>query len=352
MSKRLTFDGERFDEAGTALTWARAGDPARSTVVFVPGAGHLARIAYGTGEVGEDDFLAHWVLACGNSFVGVSYALGHPLFPAADPDLSVAVWAEQVAAATAEAIAREGMSSDVVVAAWSMAGRLVYRLRRALEARGLRLRLFVSLEGASGTPNPGDAFEPLLLPDAQGLARVDVLLDFFLAAIADQRRRADSAIVDDASFARDYVGAFPVNLAGTVQRRVGEAFVVDIVADLDDTGACDLTSLPPVAFLTGADGAGPDHALLEATVWGHLATRAMAQRAAERAASRAPAALRWDAISARLHTVPALLSGDVDGGHFFFVGQPGARRTAELLDELAEAAERFARELDELVDHS
>jgi hypothetical protein len=70
------FEGEEVMTGGgyPALVKFVPGEPDQALVVFVPGAHHTARIAYGGHEGSQDeDFLAHWLVEEGYNFLGVSY---------------------------------------------------------------------------------------------------------------------------------------------------------------------------------------------------------------------------------------------------------------------------------------
>lgn len=58
--------------------------------MFVPGAGHLGRIAYGHPEGDPRDFVAHWVAQSGLPFLAVSYPLDNPVYETLHPEFDVA----------------------------------------------------------------------------------------------------------------------------------------------------------------------------------------------------------------------------------------------------------------------
>ena len=63
IAQQLYEDEQSVELAGfPAVTYFRAGDAAKPLIVFVPGAHHAARIAYGGHKGGRsEDFLAHWL---------------------------------------------------------------------------------------------------------------------------------------------------------------------------------------------------------------------------------------------------------------------------------------------------
>src|SRR5690348_7393484 len=117
--------GEELCTAGgfPALIHFRGGTPGRPLVVFVTGGGVLARIAYGHGDARPEDFLVHWLHRAGYSSFATSYPLGHPVFPQAYPAFTVRDWAAQTAELARSVVSEHGLSSNILVLAWSMAGR-------------------------------------------------------------------------------------------------------------------------------------------------------------------------------------------------------------------------------------
>lgn len=317
----------------SALIWARCGAPERPTVVFVPGASHLGRIGYGYGETSDDDFLCPQLAARGFSVVALSYPLGHPALRQRSPAFGVRAWASQVAAATRIAVKSLALSKHVVIAAWSMAGRLVHRLPGELAAAQLTPELFVSLEGSDGLSVPGNPLEDLLIPDGRGLAALEPLLPLYRASLERQRRISESAIIDAEAYGTEFVAPFPVGLAGTAQRYRDGAFVVDLAEDLDDCGSLARLAPIPTAAISGVDDDRSRHSLLDGVVWGALATRALIADV-----TLPPKRSDRERLFRIVAGIPRRLSRHVDGGHMFFVGQPGANSTADAIESLVSEA--------------
>ena len=301
------------------------------------------------------DFLAHWLGELGHPFLGLSYPLEHRAFQDPDPALTVAGWADQVAEATAACLRNEKLELRTAVLAWSMSGRLVYRLRRAFERNGIELVIFIGLDAALGVAQLGDPFETFLVPDeSSGMASVTPLLPFFHQALDVQRQLSSTTLTND-DYDAHYVGNFPINLAATTQRALepadvgASAFPLRPDRDAEDIGASQPSSLPPVAAIASCHTGGVAHALINPLDWGALATRSMVE-ATVLAGGGVTSLATLAMLREHLAKLPARLSRQVAGSHLFFVGERGASTTARLVHALVEDAQEIAAELRRISD--
>lgn len=84
------------------------------------GAPLFARIDYGYPEGRPSDFLCHWLKEAGYSTLALTYPLGVSPFAEAWPTFTVTDRAEQSAAIIARYRQIDGLSTKLVVLAWSM----------------------------------------------------------------------------------------------------------------------------------------------------------------------------------------------------------------------------------------
>src|SRR5271166_6375142 len=87
-SRPALFPDEQLIESGgfPALVKFAKGNGDLPLVVFLPGTSFLARIAYGFPSGQPEDFLEHWLVKAGYSFLGVSYPLDNPVFGRVYPE--------------------------------------------------------------------------------------------------------------------------------------------------------------------------------------------------------------------------------------------------------------------------
>jgi hypothetical protein len=207
-----------------ALVRFEKNDEGAPLAVFITGGGVFARIAYGHPEGWPSDFLCHWLKEAGYSTLALTYPLGVSPFAEAWPTFTVTDWAEQ----SAEIIARysqiDGLSTKLVVLAWSMAGRIAAPLTRAVRRRGVDIELFVAMAASPGLPNLLPDFGSLA-PDASGLARVEgTFLDGLLACLKAQNEENGRAAISAEQFLKEYISPFPIALAAAGMTLSGGTF--------------------------------------------------------------------------------------------------------------------------------
>ena len=87
------------------------------------------------------------------------------------------------------------------------------------------------------------------------------------------------------------------------------------------------------------------HALTDGSTWGALNVLRIAHGLRELATD----AVSWPALRTLASQVPQRLSRTIRGGHFFFIGAPGAMATVRHVVELTHEARLFRDELQALV---
>jgi pimeloyl-ACP methyl ester carboxylesterase len=149
------FEGEQVQtiDGFPAMTKFVQGDPSRPLVVFIPGAHHLARIAYG-GHAGgrEQDFLAYWLVREGYNFLGVSYPLASAdnAIAGAYPSYTARDWGKQAADLAKQAVEQHHLTNRIIVIGWSMGGRIAEPIAEFAKADGLDLDFYVSFSATPG----------------------------------------------------------------------------------------------------------------------------------------------------------------------------------------------------------
>jgi hypothetical protein len=345
------YPGEQIVEAAgfPALVKFEVGAPGAPLVVFITGGGVLARVAYGHPEGKPADFLGYWMKRDGIRFLAISYPMGNPVFAAAYPDFSMTDWGEQSAEIIARHVKAHNLPSRVVVLGWSMAGRIAEPISTSLRKRGIDVELFVAMAAATALPNLLPALAHAT-PQPSGLAGVaGGYTDALLLYLRQQNAEAGHTVIDPAIFPAQFMGDYPIRLAASALKRENGVFVPDPLGDQQGTGAWQYSSFPPLALMTHEAWADARHALMDRSTWGFYISQTLSEtRVFARVkdfSKLAPA--RWKQINDLIHAAPERLTMVMPGNHMFFVGEPGAKATAEALKELRRRAAALDAALDE-----
>lgn len=345
------FEGEQVVTAAgfPALTKFIAGDPQRPLVVFIPGAHHTARIAYGGHPGGRDeDFLAHWLVKDGYNFLGVSYPIATrtPVMSGAYPAFNARDWGQQAAEIAKRTIDEHHLTNRIIVIGWSMGGRIAEPITEAATAAGLDVAFFVSFSATPGVTGLVSMTATFPMA-ASGYADRSNTYPAFLKQLAyENALNGGRTIIDEQSYRNDYVGDMPVGLEGYGLHYRDGQFVRDFWADEADFRVHDYGKLPYIAAFMPNHPLDARHALTDRGNWGLLMVNKIQEDlAAAKVDLNAMAPERWFALVDLVRNAPDRLSVEIAGDHFFFVGETGARQTATALRTMEARMAGFKAEL-------
>ena len=351
----MLYPQEELTEAAgyPALLRFEPGQPGRPVVVFVTGGGVLGRIAYGPPEGRASDFLCHWLHADGFASLVLSYPIASKgVFSAAFPQFSITDWAEQSAEIIARYVDRYELPGNVIVLGWSMAGRIAEPLHAALRRKGKGIELFVAMAAASALPNTLPGLNQLK-PAASGLAAIQgAYLDWLLECLAGQNLAAGQSVLDAERFTREMTGDFPVGLAASAMRYTNGTFVSNPAEDAREVGTAQYGAFPPLALMTHASPVDARHALTDRSTWGVYITQRLCETlvfSRPKAVAALPAE-RWTLLVEHVRNAAQRLSATLPGNHMFFLGESGARKTVQALQQLRQSAADVANEISRLME--
>lgn len=356
-SKPKLYAGEQLDlVAGfpTLYTFFPA-DPRKPLIVFIPGNGHNARISYG-GHQGysQKDFLAYWLNRHGHGLLAISYPLeSEPeIMPPTAPHFRIRDWGRQAAEVTQKVIERHKLCSQVVLAVWSMAGKIIIPYAVVAKSLGIDVTLFVSLAatpGIHGTRPPPQGIDNT----AAGYATAPSMFSSFLRQMEEQSKRSakGESIIPDDIYIREYCGFAPVSLAAWKHRydRDTQSFIQDDWTSTEDAAVDQVQHCPMIVALTGTSPLDARHVITDQATWSFMLTRKLMHMIDARDPRKIAEIGNWDKLIDMVHSVPAHISYSIPGNHFFFLGEIGARKTAEVIVKHLEKAQRFRREFEELL---
>lgn len=336
------------------LRYLRRGNDEHPLVVFLPGGAHLARIAYGDPTSSRLDFLDYWLEERGIGLIALSYPSDHPALNAILPTLTIDTWARWIAAVVAESL--EGVwNRSVVVAIWSMAGSSIAAVNARLEEQGIRVICSISmaatppLPGLSLLDQDGESLTPSGLWARTAASAPDGIRDrriqLFLSSLADQARRNDRQILGEDVYLRDYVCNTPIMLRGSAQRYTELGVTWDKQAAEVDTRATQFASFPLTAMIAPTDRSDEGHAFGDQTAWSFF----NAQKIRALAARADLEVSQWQELRALARDLPRRLYSEVPGGHFFFVGELGAKATVDQMAHAITEARRLHNEIQSIL---
>lgn len=355
------YEGEQqslFDRHPMVYKYIPGDNTSKPLVVFVPGMSHNARISYGGHEGYRDkDFLSHWFNQRGYGFLGVSYPLEAepPIMPATSPDFTISEWGKQTAAAMNEVITEHNLSHCVVILAWSMAGKVLHPVTVEAKRLGIKVGLFVSLAATPALPGLLPVVsKPQLDITPAGYAINPLSEPAFLRQLDEQAKMNQEDeqnsfihIIDPVIYKRDYLGATPIGLAAFGFRY--DAETDDFVKDndwhfIDDAQAHDYKNLPPMAAIYPTSALDFRHAMTDKATWSFLMVQRIAsiltqdgtayayqQSGDILATTLSLARFRFQELQRVVLNIPELMTAEILGNHFFFVGESGAKETVETI---------------------
>ena len=349
------FAGERIQEAAgfPAITRFIAGDSDRPLLVFVPGAHHTARVAYGGHEGGRaEDFLAHWLVARGYNFLGVSYPIdtADKSLKTEHPDFIIRDWGKLVAQLAKMTIEENVLSGEVIVLGWSMAGKIAQSVWKAAQAEGLDMAFYVSLAATPAVPGLVVITRDLpMLPSGYANRRQE--FGQWYKQVAANGEALGRQIVPEDVFLSHYQGDIPVNLQGYGQQYRDGQFVMDQIASQEDAKSFHFDAFPLVAMIIPNGRGDRRHALTDQAAWSFYNANTVFKRwiSKNKVDVNDLTDETWRGVLELTRAIDDRLSVFVDGNHFFFVGEDGAKATASAVAELEDRVNTFKAEMSGLL---
>ncbi|TWB87244.1 hypothetical protein FBZ93_12225 [Bradyrhizobium macuxiense] len=330
------------------LAYCRPGDVKKPLVLFLTGGGVLARIVYGHPRGEASDFLDYWLDRQGWGLVTATYPGDHPVLATRKPDLRLEEWASALAGLVTETVGESG-KRPIIACGWSMGGKLVFALTRALRLRGHALEFFVSFCATPPYPRIDGGLTPpesllsnglwnLSAGKRDGSVRDQRWLEE-LSTIAQMEGRS---IVEPEAFRDLYRTNAPSGLwgpeidpvfEGEQPQDLSRAFRAACVFSGDDYPIC--------AAIIPVDALDYRHALADEAIWGGITIKGLLHNVLPKLAPSQLSIHDWVRLRACVVEAPRRLTRHLPGGHFFFVGARGARATVTHLLELRDEVQRL-----------
>lgn len=318
-----------------AVTYFQAGEPDMPLIVFVPGAHHAARIAYGGHEgARSEDFLAHWLKEKGYNFLAVSYPIdtASGMMNETAPDFTAQNWGQQIADAALGVIDEHELSGGVYFAHWSMAGKSIQPAHAAMAEAGHPIEAAFSFAATPGIPGIVTLTQELEKTD-DGYANREGTYPGWISQL-DANRQGGPEIIPEDILRSDYLGHIPVNLQGYGELVEDGEVRIDHMQQALDYGSFEFSNQPWIVVFQVDDRADARHAINDSSYWSYYNTHSLFAEPGKRGLKVGDMSDKaWQQMIKMSQEAPERLRVDVGGNHFFFVGETGAHATAEAIDK-------------------
>ncbi len=325
------------------------GDPAKPLVIFVPGDSHLARIAYGYPAGDKKDFLAYWLHERGYSFLGISYPLDNPVFTRHYPAFSIQDWGKQIASAAAQIIRNNHLGNHIIVAGWSMGGSVEEAVNAAAKHSGLTVDAFIGLAAVPPLPyimQSGPYTANKILPNK--LADRAPLTAIFTKLIEEQNQYNQHTVLPRDIYLKEFLGNIPAALTAEGYHYRNGKFVHDINAALTDSGVYNFADTPWIALIRDDAQSTAKLSLIDPASWNFIRAEMIYKNYLGKHDLTKLSAEKWQGLFKLVNDLPDNLTLTVHGNHFFFVGEKGAKATADKIEELAARVSQIKTELEQI----
>lgn len=333
--KNKPYEGEQLVEINNIQTLFKfiEGDKDKPLVIFVPGAAHLARIAYGFPGGKEDDFLSYWIHEKGYPFLGVSYPIDNPVYTKVYPSFNIRDWGKQVATLAKTLVDKNHLSNHVVVLAWSMGGNIEESVSEAFQKAHISVDSFIGLS----------AVTPLSYIDQKikGVIGNEMLLNnlldekpffnFFEKLLDEQNKYNGHKIIPKKVYENEFIGNIPVALEAQGYHFMHDKFVFNIQETLDDSGVFHFENTPWIGLISDDSATIPRITLTDTSAWNFIRSEMLYVQYLDHI-NMDENPNKFSEIKQILTRIQQQFSETAHGTHFFFVGKKGARETAQKVE--------------------
>ncbi|MDP1603388.1 MAG: hypothetical protein Q8M03_09005 [Legionella sp.] len=333
-------------QGAEALVYFEKGESNKPLVLFIPGDSHLARISYGYPEGRPQDFLSFWLHKKGYSFAGISYPTDNPVFSKVYPGFTIKDWGEQAAEIADKLIQRHHLSKKIIVLGWSMGGSIEVRLNAAAKKRGISVEAFIGLAAVPPLPSvmQTGAFDTnKILPNH--LADRRSLVDVFLKMINVQNSMNEHVIIPPEIYKTRFLANIPTALSAEGYRYENGKFVYNVDDTLRDGEVYNFKDTPWIALIEDDSPTTAKISLFDPACWNFLRSEMIFHTLFSKRDLTRLSKTSWTKLIQLINELPHHLKVTVSGNHFFFLGEKGARATADQIEVLIFRLNKIKQEL-------
>ncbi|WP_444903044.1 hypothetical protein ACJJIU_14825 [Microbulbifer sp. CnH-101-E] len=312
-----------------------AADKSKPLIVFVPGNSHLARIFYGCPEAREEDFISYWVHRSGHPFLAISFPIANKAFDGYYPNFTIADWGKQVAEVIDKIVSENSLQQEVIVCGWSMGCKIAGALGREAIGKCFSIVMFVAMSGDPAVPGflpKANAENIAMTPE--GLANRESLYPWFFQALEDQSTYNGHTILPKDIYRQRILGATPVGLIGTGLMYKNGQFVEDLEWSLKSANTFNYDDYPFPVIIHGNSISDAENVLLNTSNWAFIRNRVLIKRVLGDNALKDLSSSHWECLQEQVECSGSHFSISLPGGHFFFLGELGAKSVVKSIFKL------------------
>lgn len=314
------------------LTYFKNGDPHKPLIIFVPGNAHLARIGYGYPDGNSKDFLAYWINKKGYPFLGISYPIDNKVYQNVYPEFNIDNWGELIIGAANQIIQKNNLSKNIIIIGWSMAGSIVETANEAAKGYGLNLELFIGLSAVPPIPyimQNSNFKMDTMLPNQ--LADRTELYAWFEKWLEQQNHYNKHQIISTEIYLSQFLGNIPIALGAEGYHFKNGKFIYDINKTIQESGIFHFSKLPWIALIRDDSLITSKISSIDPYSWYFLLAQMLYVNYPMVFTRINPDSKN---IIYFINNLSDELTRTVHGNHLFFVGEKGAKTTADYIDEL------------------
>ncbi|MFC3908047.1 hypothetical protein ACFORL_03000 [Legionella dresdenensis] len=342
---------ERIMHAAGAesLVYFQSADKTKPMIIFIPGDGHLARIFYGYPQGNPADFLNYWIHKKGYPFLALSYPSDNQVFNRIYPAFTISQWGEQIAAIAKKIIDENKLTNKIIIAGWSMGGAVEQTVSQAAQKQGLEIELFIGLSAVPPLPYvmQSGAFD-VNTKRINNLADRSKLFPLCFEMLTEQSKDNGHAIVSYDIYRSQFTGNIPAALAAEGYWFKQGQIRKNIPLVIEDSGIFDFATTPWIALIVDDSPTTAKISLIDPYAWSFLRAEMINKNYLQKIEPSKLAPAQWQQLRTLVNNLPDYLKITVHGNHFFFVGEKGAKATADAIETLSGRVRAVKQQLEKL----
>lgn len=306
------------------------GDSHKPLIIFVPGDSHLARISYGYPNGKPQDFLNYWLNKKGYSFLGLSYPTDNPVFSKTYPAFSIKDWGNQIADVAQKIIQANNLSPHIIILGWSMGGSIEEAVNVAAKKHHLTVDAFIGLSAVPPLPylmQPGPFDTGKMLPNK--LANRKPLFAWFIKSLQEQNRYNQHEIIPLSIYLHQFLGNIPTSISAEGYHYQNGKFIYNIERTIQDSGVYNFAETPFIGLIQDVSPSAPKITLIDPASWNFIRAEMIYKTYLTNKQLTKLSKQNWNKLKTIINNLPHNLTLTIEGNHFFFVGEKGAKATAE-----------------------